>query len=83
VCAACGGRAAGAGQFPHREFDPFPEYVDWFSSQKRLEAFGNPQEPMRRFVPSKHEAKMIMKRVGLPPAACRTPPVARRAPPPR
>jgi ribosome biogenesis protein ERB1 len=38
---------------------------DWpeFSADKRIEVLGNAQEPKRRFIPSKWEAKKIIKLV--------------------
>lgn len=49
------------GKFPHRSFDP---YEDWRpETEFHVGILTNPQEPKSRFVPSKHEAKMILKYV--------------------
>ncbi len=51
------------GQFPHGQFNPYPDYVDYYTSIPQVEPLGNPQEPKRRFVPSKHEAKRVVQLV--------------------
>lgn len=51
------------GQFPHRDFDLYADYTYEFSADKRIEVLGNAQEPKRRFIPSKWEAKKIIKLV--------------------
>ena len=44
--------------------DPFPDYVPYFTGEKRVEQLGDGIEPKRRFIPSKWEAKKVtsMKR---------------------
>ncbi|KAF3159253.1 Ribosome bioproteinsis protein erb1 [Orbilia oligospora] len=42
-------------------FDPYPDMVEWFSSKVEQMPLSSAPEPKRRFVPSKHEQKRIMK----------------------
>jgi len=51
------------GRFPHLEVNPFEEYNDWFSSDVMQEPLTAAPEPKRRFVPSKWEAKRVVKLV--------------------
>jgi FOG: WD40 repeat len=41
--------------------DPYEPYIDWFTSKPEVMPLTAIPEPKRRFVPSKHEAKRIMK----------------------
>lgn len=41
--------------------DPYEPTIEWFTSQQMLTPLTAVPEPKRRFVPSKHEAKRIMK----------------------
>lgn len=52
------------GTYAHKEFDPEDEqfYYD-YSATKRIGVVGNAIEPKRRFIPSKWEAKKIVKLV--------------------
>ncbi|KAF1336193.1 Ribosome biogenesis protein bop1-like, partial [Globisporangium splendens] len=50
-----------AGAFAHPEFEAYPEYVDYYTSDKMIHAMGNDQEPKSRFVPSKWERMKVMK----------------------
>lgn len=49
------------GKAPHAEFNPHPDYVDWFAWDGAGHPLSNAPEPKRRFIPSKHEAKMVVK----------------------
>lgn len=49
------------GENPDDSFDPFEDQVEWFSSKKETMPLTATPEPKRRFVPSKHEAKRVMK----------------------
>jgi ribosome biogenesis protein ERB1 len=51
------------GKVPHGLSDQYPDYDDWFTRDKEVSALGNPQEPKARFVPSKHEARMVARLV--------------------
>ncbi|KAF7842780.1 ribosome biogenesis protein BOP1-like protein [Senna tora] len=51
------------GQAPHSEFDPYPEYVDWFKWDDAKHPLSNAPEPKRRFIPSKWEAKKVVRYV--------------------
>lgn len=48
-------------KFPDESFDPYPKYVDFFTSKKEIHPLSSAPEPKRRFIPSKWEAKKIMK----------------------
>lgn len=50
-----------AGAFAHPEFEAYPEYVDYYTSEKMIHSMGNDQEPKSRFVPSKWERMKVMK----------------------
>lgn len=46
----------------HEEgYDPYPEMIEYFSSNTEIMPLTGAPEPKRRFVPSKHEAKRVMK----------------------
>lgn len=42
-------------------YDPYPEMVEYFSGKPEIMPLSSAPEPKRRFVPSKHENKRIMK----------------------
>ncbi|KZF26460.1 ribosome biogenesis protein erb1 [Xylona heveae TC161] len=42
-------------------YDPYPPMVEYFSSKTEVMPLSAAPEPKRRFVPSKHEAKRVMK----------------------
>ncbi|KAH9844622.1 Ribosome biogenesis protein ERB1 [Teratosphaeria destructans] len=50
---------------PGEGYDPYPEYVAWFTGEHRTEIMplSAAPEPKRRFVPSSHEHKRVMKMV--------------------
>lgn len=41
--------------------DPYEPYIDWFTRHEEVMPLTAVPEPKRRFVPSKHEAKRVMK----------------------
>ncbi|ODV80856.1 ribosome biogenesis protein ERB1 [Suhomyces tanzawaensis NRRL Y-17324] len=41
--------------------NPYEPYIDWFTSKEEVMPLTAVPEPKRRFVPSKHEAKRVMK----------------------
>ena len=42
-------------------YDPYPDLVEWFSSKQEIMPLSAAPEPKRRFIPSKHEQKRVMK----------------------
>ncbi|KAL8911790.1 MAG: hypothetical protein Q9172_007614 [Xanthocarpia lactea] len=44
-------------------YDPYPATIEYFSSKTELMPLSAAPEPKRRFIPSKHEAKRVMKLV--------------------
>ncbi|KAF2018955.1 ribosome biogenesis protein ERB1 [Aaosphaeria arxii CBS 175.79] len=42
-------------------YDPYPEMITYFSGKEEIMPLSAAPEPKRRFVPSKHEAKRVMK----------------------
>ncbi|EXJ61445.1 ribosome biogenesis protein erb1 [Cladophialophora psammophila CBS 110553] len=44
-------------------YDPYEPMVEWFSSKTEVMPLSSAPEPKRRFVPSRHEAKRVMKLV--------------------
>ena len=48
-------------EIPEEGFDPYPATVEWFTSKQEIMPLSAAPEPKRRFVPSKHEAKRVMK----------------------
>ncbi|KAF2084424.1 ribosome biogenesis protein erb1 [Saccharata proteae CBS 121410] len=44
-------------------YDPYPDMVEYFSGKQEIMPLSAAPEPKRRFVPSKHEAKRVMKMV--------------------
>ncbi|KAJ5517371.1 hypothetical protein N7527_008931 [Penicillium freii] len=50
-------------EVPSEGYDPYEPLVEWFSSEKEIMPLSAAPEPKRRFVPSKHEQKRVMKLV--------------------
>jgi ribosome biogenesis protein ERB1 len=48
-------------EVPEEGYDPYPEMVHYFSGKLEIMPLSAAPEPKRRFVPSKHEAKRVMK----------------------
>ncbi|KAI9713942.1 MAG: Ribosome biogenesis protein erb1 [Bogoriella megaspora] len=48
---------------PADGYDPYPDMIEYFSGQQEIMPLSAAPEPKRRFVPSKHEAKRVMKMV--------------------
>ncbi|KAI9843000.1 MAG: Ribosome biogenesis protein erb1 [Thelocarpon superellum] len=48
-------------EIPEEGYDPYPATVEYFTSKTETMPLSAAPEPKRRFVPSKHEAKRIMK----------------------
>lgn len=48
-------------ELPEDGYDPYPEMVEWFTSKEEIMPLSSAPEPKRRFLPSKHEAKRVMK----------------------
>ncbi|KAL1995065.1 hypothetical protein VTN49DRAFT_1252 [Thermomyces lanuginosus] len=48
-------------EIPEEGYDPYEPMVEWFTSKQEIMPLSAAPEPKRRFVPSKHEAKRIMK----------------------
>ncbi|RMD40743.1 hypothetical protein DV735_g4393, partial [Chaetothyriales sp. CBS 134920] len=48
-------------EMPEDGYDPYEPTVEWFTSKTELMPLSAADEPKRRFVPSKHEAKRVMK----------------------
>ena len=46
---------------PGEGYDPYPDMVEYFTSKTEIMPLSAAPEPKRRFVPSKHEAKRVMK----------------------
>ncbi|GBG74592.1 hypothetical protein CBR_g19000 [Chara braunii] len=51
------------GKIPHAEVNPYEPYVDWFDYKDGIHPLSNMPEPKRRFIPSKWEAKAVVKLV--------------------
>lgn len=49
------------GENPDDSINPYEDYVDWFTGELQVTPVTSIPEPKRRFVPSKHEAKRVMK----------------------
>ncbi|RYP23370.1 hypothetical protein DL767_008824 [Monosporascus sp. MG133] len=49
------------GEVPEEGYDPYPDTVEWFTSFEETMPLSAAPEPKRRFLPSKHEQKRIMK----------------------
>ncbi|KAJ5772865.1 hypothetical protein N7457_007761 [Penicillium paradoxum] len=50
-------------EVPSEGYDPYEPLVEWFTSEKEIMPLSAAPEPKRRFVPSKHEQKRVMKLV--------------------
>ncbi|KAL9321515.1 hypothetical protein ACSQ67_013354 [Phaseolus vulgaris] len=50
-------------QAPHSDFDPYPDYIDWYKWEDSKHPLSNAPEPKRRFIPSKWEAKKVVEYV--------------------
>ncbi|KAF2153106.1 eukaryotic ribosome biogenesis protein 1 [Myriangium duriaei CBS 260.36] len=48
---------------PGDGYDPYPNLVEWFTSHEEVMPLSAAPEPKRRFIPSKHEQKRVMKMV--------------------
>lgn len=48
-------------EVPEDGYDPYPATIEYFTSKTEIMPLSAAPEPKRRFVPSKHEAKRIMK----------------------
>ncbi|KAE9975533.1 Ribosome bioproteinsis protein erb1 [Venturia inaequalis] len=48
-------------EVPEDGYDPYPDMVEYFTSHEEIMPLSAAPEPKRRFVPSKHEAKRVMK----------------------
>lgn len=48
-------------EIPEEGYNPYEPMVEWFTSKQEIMPLSAAPEPKRRFVPSKHEAKRIMK----------------------
>ena len=48
-------------EIPDEGFDPYPATIEYFTSKTEQMPLSSAPEPKRRFVPSKHEAKRVMK----------------------
>ncbi|KAI4181629.1 MAG: hypothetical protein L6R41_006511 [Letrouitia leprolyta] len=48
-------------EVPEEGYDPYPATVEYFTSKIETMPLSAAPEPKRRFVPSKHEAKRVMK----------------------
>ncbi|GAX73046.1 hypothetical protein CEUSTIGMA_g499.t1 [Chlamydomonas eustigma] len=51
------------GQFPSVQINPFEEYNDYFTRERMIMPINDAPVPKRRFIPSKHEEKKIVKLV--------------------
>ncbi|BBN03750.1 ribosome biogenesis protein ERB1 [Marchantia polymorpha subsp. ruderalis] len=51
------------GRTPHEGVNPHEEYTDWFEWEDKGHPLSNAPEPKRRFIPSKWEAKKVVKLV--------------------
>ena len=50
-------------EVPEESYDPYPATIEYFTSRTEQMPLSAAPEPKRRFVPSKHEAKRVMKLV--------------------
>ncbi|KAL1956978.1 hypothetical protein VTO42DRAFT_6467 [Malbranchea cinnamomea] len=48
-------------EIPEDGYNPYEPTVEWFTSKQEIMPLSAAPEPKRRFVPSKHEAKRVMK----------------------
>lgn len=49
--------------YPDPNFDAYPEYIDYYTKDQESMPISNAPQPKRRFIPSKWEAKKIIKLV--------------------
>ena len=50
-------------EVPEEGFDPYPPTIPYFTDKTEIMPLSAAPEPKRRFIPSKHEAKRVMKLV--------------------
>lgn len=50
-------------EIPQDGYDPYEPTVEWFTSKQEIMPLSAAPEPKRRFIPSKHEGKRVMKLV--------------------
>ena len=48
-------------EVPEEGYDPYPATIEYFTSKTETMPLSAAPEPKRRFIPSKHEAKRVMK----------------------
>lgn len=48
-------------EIPGEGYNPYEPTVEWFTSKQEIMPLSSAPEPKRRFIPSKHEAKRVMK----------------------
>ncbi|KAL1886409.1 Ribosome biogenesis protein erb1 [Paecilomyces lecythidis] len=48
-------------EIPEEGYNPYEPMVEWFTSKEEIMPLSAAPEPKRRFLPSKHEAKRVMK----------------------
>ncbi|KAK0645322.1 Ribosome biogenesis protein ERB1 [Lasiodiplodia hormozganensis] len=48
-------------EVPADGYDPYPDMIEYFTGKEEIMPLSAAPEPKRRFVPSKHEAKRVMK----------------------
>ena len=48
-------------EVPEEDYDPYPSTIEYFTSKTEKMPLSAAPEPKRRFVPSKHEAKRVIK----------------------
>ena len=48
-------------EVPEDGYDPYPPTIEYFTSKTEVMPLSAAPEPKRRFIPSKHEAKRVMK----------------------
>jgi ribosome biogenesis protein ERB1 len=48
-------------KFPQVEVDPFPDLIEFFTDRPEIHPISSAPEPKSRFIPSRWEAKRIMK----------------------
>ncbi|PYH95846.1 BOP1NT-domain-containing protein [Aspergillus ellipticus CBS 707.79] len=48
-------------EIPEEGYNPYEPLMEWFSNKEEVMPLSAAPEPKRRFVPSKHEAKRVMK----------------------
>ena len=50
-------------EVPEENYDPYPATIEYFTSKTEIMPLSAAPEPKRRFIPSKHETKRVMKLV--------------------